>query len=46
VPTLEDSARLHPVFISFDFATIILLQSMIINPASNPQSGGPIIQFL
>jgi hypothetical protein len=38
---LEDSARLHPVFTSSDFATLIYLQSKVVSFASNPQPGGP-----
>jgi hypothetical protein len=40
-PSLEDSAGLHPVFISLDFATIFVLQSKVVSLASNPQPGGP-----
>jgi hypothetical protein len=41
--SLEDSARLHPVFTSLDFATIIFLQSKVVSVslASNPEPGGP-----
>jgi hypothetical protein len=33
---LEDSARLHLVFTSLDFETIILLQSRVVSVESNP----------
>jgi hypothetical protein len=37
-PSLEDSARLHPVFTSLDFVTIVLFkQSKVVSPASNPK---------
>jgi hypothetical protein len=40
-PSLEDTARFHPV-LTLDFATIILfLQSKIVSLASNPKPGGP-----
>jgi hypothetical protein len=40
-PSLEDSARFHPVFTSLDFATIIFLQSKVVSLESNPRPGGP-----
>jgi hypothetical protein len=39
--SLEDSVRFDLVFTSLYFATIIILQSKVVNPASNPQPGGP-----
>jgi hypothetical protein len=39
-PFLEDSARLHQVFTSSDFATIFVY-SKFVSPASNPKPGGP-----
>jgi hypothetical protein len=40
-PSLEYPARLHPVFTSFDFTTIIFLQTKVVSLASNPKPGGP-----
>jgi hypothetical protein len=39
LPYLEDSDRLHPVFTTLDFATIIFLQSKVISLALNPNLG-------
>jgi hypothetical protein len=39
-PSLEHSARLHLVFTSLDFVTVILLQSKFVSFAFNPQPGG------
>jgi hypothetical protein len=39
-PSLENSARLHPVF-ALDFAARIFLKSKVFSLASNPKSGGP-----
>jgi hypothetical protein len=36
---LEDSARLHPGFTSFDFETIIFFQSKVVSLAPTPQYG-------
>jgi hypothetical protein len=35
--SLEDSARLHPVFTPFDFVTLIFLQSKVVGLESKPQ---------
>jgi hypothetical protein len=40
-PSIEDSARLHPVFTSLDLVTIIVLQNTVVTLESNPQLGGP-----
>jgi hypothetical protein len=47
-PSLENSARFvhswelgHPVSISLDFETVIILHSKVVSLASNPQPGGP-----
>jgi hypothetical protein len=41
-PALEDSARLHGIFTSLDFATLFFFsQSKVVSLASNPQPGGP-----
>jgi hypothetical protein len=42
-PSLERSTRLHPVFMSLDFATAPLLQIKVVNPTPKPQPGGPSI---
>jgi hypothetical protein len=39
--SLVDSARLHPVFICLDFATVFFLLIKVVSLASNPQQGGP-----
>jgi hypothetical protein len=40
-PSLEDYARLHPDFISLDFATIIFFTEQVVSLASDSQPGGP-----
>jgi hypothetical protein len=38
-PSLEDSARLHPVFTFVDFAKIVFFTGQVFSLACNPQSG-------
>jgi hypothetical protein len=40
-PSLDDSSRFDLVFTSLDFATIIILHSMVVRLAPNSLPGGP-----